>query len=88
MGSEMCIRDRFHRNADPAQWLLYSQESPSAQGGRGLGIGRVYTRDGQLTTTIAQEGMVRVKDDCSALFLLIRAVDPYRPPRCARAHGA
>ena len=52
----------FHRIVDPAQWLLYSQESPSAQGGRGLGIGKVFTRDGMLTTTIAQEGMIRVKD--------------------------
>ncbi|NYF99252.1 acyl-CoA thioesterase II [Janibacter cremeus] len=53
----------FHRIVDPAQWLLYSQESPSAQGGRGLGVGKVFTRDGLLTTTIAQEGMIRVKDD-------------------------
>lgn len=53
----------FHRRVDPSRWLLYSQESPSAQGGRGLGIGRVFTRDGSLATTIAQEGMVRVKQD-------------------------
>lgn len=53
----------FHRIIDPSQWLLYSQDSPSAQGGRGLGVGKVFTRDGVLTTTIAQEGMVRVKDD-------------------------
>lgn len=53
----------FHRPADPSQWLLYSQESPSAQGGRGLGIGRVFTRDGALAATITQEGMVRVKED-------------------------
>lgn len=52
----------FHRPVDPSQWLLYAQESPSAQGGRGLGVGRVFTRDGTLTTTIAQEGMVRVKE--------------------------
>ncbi|WP_277452176.1 acyl-CoA thioesterase II [Janibacter sp. DB-40] len=51
----------FHRIVDPSQWLLYSQDSPSAQGGRGLGVGKVFTRDGVLTTTIAQEGMVRVK---------------------------
>jgi acyl-CoA thioesterase-2 len=52
----------FHRIVDPAQWLLYSQESPSAQGGRGLGIGKVFTRDGVLAATIAQEGMIRVKE--------------------------
>lgn len=53
----------FHRPVDPSQWLLYSQESPSAQSGRGLGIGRVFTRDGALAATITQEGMVRVKED-------------------------
>lgn len=52
----------FHRPVDPSQWLLYSQESPSAQGGRGLGIGRVFTREGALATTITQEGMIRVKE--------------------------
>ena len=52
----------FHRPADPAQWLLYAQESPSAQGGRGLGIGRVFTRDGALAATITQEGMIRIKE--------------------------
>ena len=53
----------FHRPADPSEWLLYSQEAPSAQSGRGLGVGRVFTRDGALTTTVTQEGMIRVKED-------------------------
>lgn len=50
----------FHRPFDPSAWLLYAQESPSAQGGRGLGIGKVFSEDGTLVATIAQEGMVRV----------------------------
>ncbi|MDY6054396.1 acyl-CoA thioesterase II [Micrococcus sp.] len=49
----------FHRPARADEWLLYVQESPSAQGARGLGLGRVFTRDGHLVATVAQEGMIR-----------------------------
>jgi acyl-CoA thioesterase II len=41
-------------------WLLYEQESPVAIGGRGLAFGRIFSRDGTLLATVAQEGMVRV----------------------------
>jgi acyl-CoA thioesterase-2 len=50
----------WHRFARVDDWLLYVQESPSASGGRGLSQGRIYTRDGLLVASIAQEGMVRV----------------------------
>ncbi len=50
----------FHRPARVDEWLLYVQESPSASGGRGLALGRIFTRDGVLVATVAQEGMVRV----------------------------
>ena len=43
----------------PDAWLLYVQSSPSAQGGRGLGIGRIFSRDGRLVASVAQEGMIR-----------------------------
>ena len=52
----------FHRPARMDDWVLYSQESPSAQGGRGLGLGRMFTADGVLAATVAQEGMVRLKE--------------------------
>ena len=52
----------FHRDGRADQWLLYLQESPSAQGGRGLATGRIFTRDGRLLASIAQEGMVRVPE--------------------------
>lgn len=52
----------FHREARADQWLLYVQESPSAQGGRGLALGRIFTTDGRLIATVAQEGMVRVPE--------------------------
>lgn len=51
----------FHRPIRADEWLLYSQASPSAQGGRGLGIGRMFSRDGVLLASVAQEGMLRLK---------------------------
>jgi acyl-CoA thioesterase-2 len=50
----------WHRPARTDEWLLYVQESPSASGARGLGLGRIYTRDGALAASVAQEGMLRV----------------------------
>ena len=51
----------FHRPARADEWILYAEHSPSAQGGRGLGIGRMFTQDGVLgIATVAQEGMLRV----------------------------
>ncbi|PZR55531.1 acyl-CoA thioesterase II [Xylanimonas oleitrophica] len=50
----------WHRDARVDEWLLFVQEAPTAQGGRGLGFARVYTRDGVLVASIAQEGMVRL----------------------------
>ena len=50
----------WHRFGRMDDWTLYLQESPSARGGRGLATGRIYSRDGLLLATIAQEIMVRV----------------------------
>jgi acyl-CoA thioesterase-2 len=52
----------FHRPARVDEWMLYVQESPSAQGGRGLSLGRIFSEDGLLLATVAQEGMVRVPE--------------------------
>lgn len=49
----------FHRFARVDDWLAYVQQSPSAQSGRGLALGQIYTREGVLVATVAQEGMVR-----------------------------
>lgn len=53
----------WHRPARVDEWLLYVQESPSARGGRGLATGRVYTREGTLVASVAQEIMIRVPED-------------------------
>ncbi|UFS60889.1 acyl-CoA thioesterase [Subtercola endophyticus] len=50
----------WHRPGRADEWFLYVQESPSAQGGRGLATGRMYSRDGVLLATVAQEGTIRV----------------------------
>ena len=50
----------FHRPFRADEWLLYDQVSPTAQGGRGLGSGRIFTRDGRLAVSVIQEGVVRV----------------------------
>ncbi|WP_127130596.1 acyl-CoA thioesterase II [Georgenia sp. SYP-B2076] len=52
----------WHRPVSVNEWLLFVQHSPSAQGGRGLGIAKVFDRSGTHVATVAQEGMVRVPD--------------------------
>ena len=50
----------WHRPGRADEWMLYVQESPNAIGGRGLSLGRIYSREGLLLASVAQEGMVRV----------------------------
>ncbi len=52
----------FHRTPRADEWILYRQASPSAQNGRGLGHGLMFARDGTLMASVAQEGMVRLKE--------------------------
>ncbi len=53
----------FHRPFRADEWWLYDQWSPSATGGRGLSLARVFTQDGTLVASVAQEGLIRVRDD-------------------------
>ena len=50
----------FHRPFRADEWLLYSLDSPSAQGGRGMARGLVFDRAGRLVASTAQEGLIRV----------------------------
>jgi acyl-CoA thioesterase-2 len=50
----------FHRPFRADEWWLYDQVTPSASGGRGLAIARVFSRDGRLVASVAQEGLIRV----------------------------
>jgi acyl-CoA thioesterase II len=50
----------FHRPFRADEWLLYSIDSPSAQGARGLARGQIFDLNGRLVASSAQEGMIRV----------------------------
>jgi len=49
----------LHRPFRADDWLLYTQDSPSASGARGLARGLVYDRAGRLVASVAQEGLIR-----------------------------
>ncbi|MGA8979664.1 MAG: acyl-CoA thioesterase domain-containing protein [Pedococcus sp.] len=52
----------FHRPPAPGTldgWLLYAQEAVAADAGRGVGLGRFFTPDGEHLATVVQEGMIR-----------------------------
>jgi acyl-CoA thioesterase-2 len=49
----------LHRPFRADDWLLYAQDSPNLHGGRGLARGLIFTRDGTLVASVAQEGLVR-----------------------------
>ncbi|MBB6626165.1 acyl-CoA thioesterase II [Nocardioides sp. KIGAM211] len=49
----------FHRPFRADEWWLYDQASPSASNSRGLALARVFTQDGLLVATVAQEGLIR-----------------------------
>ncbi|MGV2102141.1 acyl-CoA thioesterase II [Rhizobium sp. 21-4511-3d] len=53
----------FHRPDKLDDWLLYTQDSPSASGARGLTRGSLFTRSGVLIASVAQEGLIRKKAD-------------------------
>ncbi|MCC7248084.1 MAG: acyl-CoA thioesterase II [Lysobacter sp.] len=56
----------FHRPFRADDWLLYSIDSPSAQGARGLARGQIFDRNGGLVASTTQEGMIRVLADDNA----------------------
>jgi acyl-CoA thioesterase-2 len=49
----------FHRPFRIDEWLLYSTESPSASGGRGLVKGQIFNQKGELVASTMQEGVIR-----------------------------
>ncbi len=51
----------FHRPFRVDEWLLYSCDSPTAQGARGLARGMIYDARGTLVASTTQEGLMRIK---------------------------
>lgn len=49
----------FHAPLRIDDWLLYHQDCPVTGGARGFARGTVYTRDGRLVASAAQEGLIR-----------------------------
>ena len=50
----------FHTDIRVDQWLYYHMRSPRAARARGLTIGEVFTRDGRMIASTAQEGLMRI----------------------------
>jgi acyl-CoA thioesterase-2 len=53
----------IHRPFRADEWLLYAQDSPSASGARGFARGLIFSRDGRLVASVAQEGLIRPRAD-------------------------
>jgi acyl-CoA thioesterase-2 len=49
----------FHADYNANDWMLYVYDSPWAGGGRGLNMGSIYSPDGTLVATSAQESLLR-----------------------------
>lgn len=52
----------FHRDFRADEWLLYAQDSPTAGGARGFNRGQLFQRDGTLVASVAQEGLIRLRE--------------------------
>ncbi len=52
----------FHDDVRMDDWLLYSTDAPWSGGARGFNRGQIFTRDGKLVASAAQEGLIRVRD--------------------------
>ena len=50
----------WHRPARADEWLLFVQDAPTAQGGRGLTGTWIFAEDGTLVASASQEGMFRL----------------------------
>jgi acyl-CoA thioesterase-2 len=51
----------FHRPLRVDEWLLFDLDSPNSSGARGLARGQVFTEDGVLVASLAQEGLIRLR---------------------------
>jgi acyl-CoA thioesterase-2 len=56
----------FHQPFRADEWLLYSQESPFSGGARGFARGSIFSSDGRLIASVAQEGLIRDRGERKA----------------------
>jgi acyl-CoA thioesterase-2 len=52
----------FHRDFRMDEWLLYDMDAPNASASRGMNFGRLFAQDGRLVATVAQEGLMRLRE--------------------------
>ncbi|MGE0564729.1 MAG: acyl-CoA thioesterase II [Pseudolabrys sp.] len=65
MGASLDHALWLHRPFRADQWMLYSQDSPNLHGSRGFARGLIFTQDGKLVASVAQEGLVRLRRSSS-----------------------
>jgi acyl-CoA thioesterase-2 len=53
----------MHEPVRADEWLLYTTDSPWTGHARGFNRGRIYTRDGRLVASVAQEGLMRLRKE-------------------------
>ena len=51
----------FHQPIRADRWMLYVTHSPRTSGGRGLNFGHIYSEEGTLLASVAQEGLIRIR---------------------------
>jgi acyl-CoA thioesterase II len=61
MGASLDHAMWFHRDGRIDDWVLYHQDSPNLRGGRGLARGLMFSRDGRLLASVAQEAVLRIR---------------------------
>jgi acyl-CoA thioesterase-2 len=59
MGASLDHALWLHRAFRADEWLLYAQDSPNLHGARGFSRGLIFTQDGTLVASVAQEGLLR-----------------------------
>jgi acyl-CoA thioesterase-2 len=57
----------FHRPVRIKDWHLHVIDTPNAIDSRGLVRGSIYSRDGRLVASTAQEGLIRVSPNSTSI---------------------
>lgn len=53
----------LHEDFRADEWLLYATDSPWSGHGRGFNRGQIFSRDGRLVASTAQEALIRMRED-------------------------
>lgn len=52
----------FHQDFKIDEWMLYETDSPIASNSRGFTRGSIFNRNGELVASVAQEGLMRIRE--------------------------